>query len=42
MTSIVNYLSNFVNSNENTLELLDIIIETTKSEAGVFFERQYI
>ena len=42
MTSIVNYLSNFVNSNENTLELLDIIIETTKSEAGVIFLRDNI
>lgn len=42
MTSIVNYLSKFVNSNENTLELLDIIIETTKSEAGVIFLRDNI
>ena len=42
MTSIVNYLSNFVNSNENTLELLDIIIETTKSEAGVIFLRDNV
>jgi signal transduction histidine kinase/DNA-binding response OmpR family regulator len=42
MTSIVNYLSKFVNSNENTLELLDIIIETTKSEAGVIFLRDNV
>jgi len=42
MSSIVNYLSKFVNSNENTLELLDIIIETTKSEAGVIFLRDKI
>ena len=42
MTSIVNYLSKFVNSNEDTLELLDIIIETTKSEAGVIFLRDNI
>ena len=42
MSSIVNYLSKFVNSNENTLELLDIIIETTKSEAGVIFLKDKI
>lgn len=42
MSSVVNYLSKFVNSNENTLELLDIIIETTKSEAGVIFLRDNV